>query len=203
VADISGEDFFYQVLEDIEEEVESGPSHTQQLTPDTPEYTFKEEDEDPTPSHHPLSRILFVSIDTPSTISPLTSENLTHKPLPERCSAPILTLPVPTLPIPTTAPSPCKWLITLPLTLLNLMVHVPPIPATMTTPIFRMPLRGTDTAPKFDGMPACLIPFFKDVEQLVDYATLDHKQHIKCAIWYAPIDEVEVWVLKPEAKGKD
>jgi hypothetical protein len=46
-ADISGEDFFYQVLEDIEEEVESRPSYTQELTPNTPEYTFEEEDEDP------------------------------------------------------------------------------------------------------------------------------------------------------------
>jgi hypothetical protein len=52
----------------------------------------------------------------------------------------------------------------------------------MTTPIFRMPLRGTKAAPKFDGMPARLIPFFEDVEQLADYATLDHEQHIKCAI---------------------
>jgi len=52
----------------------------------------------------------------------------------------------------------------------------------MTTPIFRMPLRGTDTAPKFNGMPVHLIPFFKDVEQLADYAALDHEQHIKCAI---------------------
>jgi hypothetical protein len=53
--DISGEDFFYHVLEDIEEEVEAGPSHTRQLSPDTPEYTFKKEDEDLTPIHHPLS----------------------------------------------------------------------------------------------------------------------------------------------------
>jgi hypothetical protein len=52
VADISGEDFFYQVLEDIEVELEAGPSHTQELTPNTPKYT-------------------------PSTISPLTSENPT------------------------------------------------------------------------------------------------------------------------------
>jgi len=108
VADISGEDFFYQVLEDIKEEVEAGPSHTQQLSPDTPEYTFEEEDEDPTLSHHPLSRIPFVSIDTPSTVSPLTSENTTREPSPERHSAPIPTLPVPTPPIPTTAPSLCK-----------------------------------------------------------------------------------------------
>jgi hypothetical protein len=66
-----------------------------------------------------------------------------------------------------------------------------------------MPLRGTNTVPKFDGMPAHLIPFFEDVEQLVDCAALDHKQRIKCAIQYTPIDEAEVWVLKPEAKGKD
>jgi hypothetical protein len=102
VADISGDNFFYQVLEDIEE-VEAEPSHTRQLTPDIPEYTFEEEDEDPTPSHHLLSQIPFVSIDTPSTVSPLTSEYLTCEPSPERCSAPIPTLPVPTLPIPTTA----------------------------------------------------------------------------------------------------
>jgi len=83
------------------------------------------------------------------------------------------------------------------------MVHAPSIPATMTTPIFRMPLRGTDAAPKFDGMPARLILFFEDVEQLADYAALDHEQRIKCAIRYAPIDEAEVWALEPEAKGKD
>jgi hypothetical protein len=171
-ADISGEDFFYQVLEDIGEEVEAGPSHTRQLTPDTPEYTFEEEDEDLTPSHHLLSRIPFISIDTPSTVSPLTSENPTHKPSPERRSAPIPTLPVPILPIPTTAPSLRKQLITLPLTLPNLTIHAPPIPTTMTTPIFRMPLRGTDAAPKFNGTPARLILFFEDREQLVDYAAV-------------------------------
>jgi len=66
-----------------------------------------------------------------------------------------------------------------------------------------MPLRGTDAAPKFDGTPACLILFFEDIEQLVDYAALDHEQCIKCAIQYAPIDEAEVWVLEPEEKGKD
>jgi len=49
----------------------------------------------------------------------------------------------------------------------------------------------------------CLILFFEDVEQLVDYAALDHEQCIKCAIRYTPIDEAEVWVLEPEAKGKD
>jgi hypothetical protein len=102
-ADISGEDFIYQLLDKIEEEVEAGPSHTRQLTPNTPEYTFEEEDKDLTSSHHPLSQIPFVSIDTPSTVSPLTSENPTCKPSPERRSAPILTLP-----IPTTAPSPHK-----------------------------------------------------------------------------------------------
>jgi hypothetical protein len=69
----------------------------------------------------------------------------------------------------------------------------------MTTPVFRMPLRGTDTEPKFDGTPVHLIPFFEDVEQLADYATLDHEQHIKCAIQYAPIDEAEVWALELEA----
>jgi hypothetical protein len=73
----------------------------------------------------------------------------------------------------------------------------------MTTPVFRMPLRGTDAAPKFDGTPARLILFFKDVEQLADYAALDHEQRIKCAIQYTPIDEAEVWALEPEAKGKD
>jgi hypothetical protein len=73
----------------------------------------------------------------------------------------------------------------------------------MATPVFRMPLRDTNAVPKFDGTPACLILFFEDVEQLVDYATLDHEQRIKCAIQYAPIDEAEVWALKPEAKGKD
>jgi hypothetical protein len=66
-----------------------------------------------------------------------------------------------------------------------------------------MPLRGTDAAPKFDGTPACFIPFFEDVEQLADYAALDHEQRIKCAIRYAPIDEAEVWALEPEVKGKD
>jgi len=45
--------------------------------------------------------------------------------------------------------------------------------------------------------------FFEDVEQLADYAALDHEQRIKCAIRYAPIDEAEVWALEPEAKGKD
>jgi len=68
------------------EGIEARPSYTCILTPDTPEYLCEEEDEDLTTSHHPPSQITFISIDTSSTISPLTSKNPTHEPSPERPS---------------------------------------------------------------------------------------------------------------------
>jgi hypothetical protein len=108
----------------------------------------------PTTSHCPPPQISFISIDTPSTISPLTSKNPTYEPSPEKHSIPVPTPPVLMLPILATAPSLHKQLITLLVTLPDLMIYAPTISTTMTTPIFRMPLRGTNAAPKFNGTPA-------------------------------------------------
>lgn len=72
----------------------------------------------------------------------------------------------------------------------------------MTT-VFKMPLRGTDAAPKFDGTPARLIPYLEDIEQLSDHAGHTSEQRIKSAIRYAPADESETWTMLDEALGKD
>ncbi|KIK32852.1 hypothetical protein CY34DRAFT_18761 [Suillus luteus UH-Slu-Lm8-n1] len=56
-------------------------------------------------------------------------------------------------------------------------LFIPPYtapPANMTT-VFKMPLRGTDAAPKFDGTPARLIPYLEDIEQLqLEIRLIDH-----------------------------
>ncbi|KAG2032864.1 hypothetical protein BDR03DRAFT_1014825 [Suillus americanus] len=135
------------------------------LIPDSPDSEEEEEDSPFPSSFNPtLPRIPFITLDTPSTKSPLSSANPTRDPLPER----IALLPPLTS---TPAPSLCKRLTTLPPTIPNPALLTTPVPiasqpsaqtnqaTTMST--FRMPLRGTDTAPKFDGTPMRLIPFLK------------------------------------------
>ncbi|KAG2062921.1 hypothetical protein BDR04DRAFT_935504, partial [Suillus decipiens] len=59
--------------------------------------------------------------------------------------------------------------------------------------------QGTDATPKFDGMPACLIPFLEDVDAIADHAMLTDEQWIKAALRYVPIKEVETWEMLDEA----
>ncbi|KAG2030962.1 hypothetical protein BDR03DRAFT_1016575 [Suillus americanus] len=214
--DLLQEDFFYPVLQGIKEAEEecSDPTNSsskdfvaRNLTPDSPDSESEEEDS-PFPGSFNLTlpRIPFITLDTPSTESTLSTANPTRDPSPER----IALLPPLTS---TPAPSPRKRLTTLPPTIPNPTLLTTPAPiasqpsaqtnqaTTMST--FRMPLRGTDAAPKFDGTPARLIPFFEDLEQLADYAGLTIEARIKAAIGYAPFEELETWASQPAAKGKD
>ncbi|KAJ8594380.1 hypothetical protein M405DRAFT_729842 [Rhizopogon salebrosus TDB-379] len=66
-----------------------------------------------------------------------------------------------------------------------------------------MPLRGTPTAPKFDGNPRELIRYFEDVEQLADAAALTDVQRIKATLRYIHRDDAETWEILPEVKAGD
>ena len=58
----------------------------------------------------------------------------------------------------------------------------------------QMPLRGTKDAPKFNGkIPALLPRFLKDVDLLVTAACINDVEKIHYAMWYADLDEAEVW----------
>ncbi|KAG1855178.1 hypothetical protein DFJ58DRAFT_727615 [Suillus subalutaceus] len=164
------------------------------------------------------------SADTPSTASSLTPSTPSHDDSPERQN-----LFIPTSFIPSSIPSPRKRLSTLLPSIPDPTIHtassstapfttaLPPvvqparftqpaqtiIPAIMSSAPFKMPLRGTDAAPKFNGTPTRLIPFCEDVELLADYAGLTAEQCIKAAIQYAPVDKSETWASRPTAKGKD
>ncbi|KAG2062400.1 hypothetical protein BDR06DRAFT_869231 [Suillus hirtellus] len=66
-----------------------------------------------------------------------------------------------------------------------------------------MPLRGAESAPKFDGTPAHLVPYFEEIKILAGYASLDAIQTIKATLRYAPTSESEIWVLLPSVTGQD
>ncbi|KAG2065755.1 hypothetical protein BDR04DRAFT_1031960 [Suillus decipiens] len=66
-----------------------------------------------------------------------------------------------------------------------------------------MLLRGTDTAPKFDGMLVRLIPFLEDIDAIADHAMLTDEQWIKAALRYVPIEEAETWEMLDEAALPD
>ncbi|KIK32644.1 hypothetical protein CY34DRAFT_18896 [Suillus luteus UH-Slu-Lm8-n1] len=150
-----------------------------------------------------LSQILFVSTNTPSTESSLSLANPTQHSLPEKPSlhVPLLpffatnspwkrTSPLPpqtqapvinSNPVPAAAPPLTHQLFILPYT----------TPPTNMTTVFKMPLRGTNVAPKFDGTPARLILYLEDIEQLSDHAGHTSEQRIKLPIRYTPADESE------------
>ncbi|KAG1832767.1 hypothetical protein EV424DRAFT_1533451 [Suillus variegatus] len=160
-----------------------------------------------------LPRIPFITVDTLSMEPSLTPS---CEPSPERQS---LFVPAPFIPTP--VPSPHKCIVNLPLTvpnpaLVTLPATVAPRPSTYhptsnrqpvltstMSSVFRMPLRGAESAPKFDGTPACLVPYFEEVKILAGYASLDATQTIKAALRYAPTSESEIWVLLPTAAGQD
>ncbi|KAG2079155.1 hypothetical protein BDR04DRAFT_996704, partial [Suillus decipiens] len=62
---------------------------------------------------------------------------------------------------------------------------------------------GTDAVPKFDSMPACLIPFLEDIDAIADHAMLTDEQRIKAALRYMPIKEAETWEMLDEAALPD
>ena len=57
-----------------------------------------------------------------------------------------------------------------------------------------MPLRGTQNAPKFNGKtPAVLPRFLEDVDLLGTATGINDAEKIRYAMWYADLDEAEVW----------
>jgi hypothetical protein len=78
-----------------------------------------------------------------------------------------------------------------------------PQPAMSTVAPFRMPIRGTDSAPKYDGSTENLIAFIDDFEDLADQAGLQGTDRIRGIIRYVPTSERELWSETPEAKGTD
>lgn len=72
----------------------------------------------------------------------------------------------------------------------------------MSSSIFRMPLCGTDTAPKFDGTTTRLLAYLEDVALLSNHAGLMDEVCIK-AICYAPIEESETWEMLNKADSND
>ncbi|KAG1761645.1 hypothetical protein EDD22DRAFT_953827 [Suillus occidentalis] len=68
---------------------------------------------------------------------------------------------------------------------------------------FRMPIRGTDGAPKYDGSTENLLAFIDDYEDLADQAGLGGADRIRGIIRYVPTSERELWSETPEAKGGD
>ncbi|KAG1831469.1 hypothetical protein EV424DRAFT_1534150 [Suillus variegatus] len=224
---------FTPVLPDIQEEPKAGPSNPcsrasseasvlQNLTSDSPDFAHSsladqevEEKDSPFPGAFDISlpHIPFVTVDTLSMEPSLT---LSCEPSPERQS---LFVPAPFIPTP--IPSPCKHIVNLPLTVPNpMLVTLPtvvaprpsaPLPISNRQPaltstmssVFRMPLREAESVPKFDGMPARLIPYFEEVKILAGYASLNATQTIKAALRYAPTSESEIWVLLPTVAGQD
>ncbi|KAG1853669.1 hypothetical protein F4604DRAFT_1933092 [Suillus subluteus] len=178
-----------------------------------------EEEEQPlrflTSQYLPLPQVPFITAGTPSTTSSLTPSTLSCNFSPKRQN-----FFIPTSFIPTSIPSPCKQLSTLPPStpdpaihtapapITSHMIALPPItqiaqPVTKPTIPFRMPTRGMEMAPTFDGMPACLVPFFEELDLLADDAGLDDPQCIKAALRYTPTNEADTWKITPEAKGQD
>ena len=64
----------------------------------------------------------------------------------------------------------------------------------------QMPLRGSASAPKFDGKTPSLLPrFLEDVDILGTAATLTDAEKVWTSIRYANLEESEGWELLPEA----
>ena len=64
----------------------------------------------------------------------------------------------------------------------------------------QMPLRGSASAPKFDGKTPSLLPrFLEDVDILGTAATLTDAEKVRTSIRYADLEESEGWELLPEA----
>lgn len=179
-----------------EEHLSSGEEATvlQQLTSDSPLSELADDQHYLIPGGFSLSQIPFVSTDTPSTESSLSSANPTQHPSPEK---PSLYVPLPpffaansprkrTSPLPPQTQAPVISGNPVPVAVppLTHQPFIPPhtAPPTNMTTVFKMPLRGTDAAPKFDSTPACLIPYLEDIEQLSDHAGHTSEQRIKSAI---------------------
>ncbi|KAG2051930.1 hypothetical protein BDR06DRAFT_888658, partial [Suillus hirtellus] len=68
---------------------------------------------------------------------------------------------------------------------------------------YRLPIRGTANAPKFDGTTDNLAEFIDTYEQLTDEAGLQGLDRIKGIIRYLARDDRELWGGMPEAAVDD
>ncbi|KAG2090924.1 uncharacterized protein F5147DRAFT_780191 [Suillus discolor] len=141
------------------------------------------------PSHEPSPERQSLFVPTPLLSMPIPSPHKHLSTLPPTLPSPMLnTLPAITVPLPST-PLPT--------------VNRQPALTTKMSSVFRMPLRGAESAPKFDGTPACLVPYFEEVEILAGYMSLDPTNTIKAALRYTSTSETEIWALLPLASGAD
>ncbi|KIM65962.1 hypothetical protein SCLCIDRAFT_36242, partial [Scleroderma citrinum Foug A] len=63
---------------------------------------------------------------------------------------------------------------------------------------------GSSKAPKFEGDPLDLLPFFEDVDLLCDDVEIDQDtDRIKWAVQYANCTEAELWAVLPSRTGSD
>ncbi|KAF8131906.1 hypothetical protein EV363DRAFT_1139117, partial [Boletus edulis] len=66
------------------------------------------------------------------------------------------------------------------------------------------PFRGTPDAPHFDAATPSLLPgFLEDIDVLGSGLRLDDAGKIKLAIYYAALDDAELWEMLPEAFASD
>jgi hypothetical protein len=75
--------------------------------------------------------------------------------------------------------------------------------STMSTMPYKMPFRGTDRMPKFDGTSDTLAEFIDAYEECADRAGLQGLDKIKGIIKYLEHEDRELWAGLPEAQMSD
>jgi hypothetical protein len=75
-----------------------------------------------------------------------------------------------------------------------------PHPTTSTLMGFRMPIRGTDGMPKYDGSTETLIVFIDDFEDLANQVSLAGADQIRGIIHYVPMSKCKLWSKILKAK---
>jgi hypothetical protein len=73
----------------------------------------------------------------------------------------------------------------------------------MSSVPYRMPVRGTDRTPKFNGKPAQLRDFLETYDQYADDANLQGLDRITQLLRYLSSDDRELWSGLPQAKLSD
>jgi hypothetical protein len=84
---------------------------------------------------------------------------------------------------------------------------LPIIPSThsnvMSNPPYRMPVRGTDHAPKFNGQPLQLHDFLETFEMHTDDVNLQGNDRVKYLLHYLNSEDRELWSGIPEVQSSD
>ncbi|KAG2338268.1 hypothetical protein BDR05DRAFT_847302, partial [Suillus weaverae] len=75
--------------------------------------------------------------------------------------------------------------------------------ATTMAAVFRMPIRRTESAPKFNGRTESLNEFLDQYEDLADQAALNGQDRIKGLIRYLSANNKELWAGVPQAQQGD